>query len=254
MSKHILDDYLDALKLQLRHLPLSQQRQVLAEVRAHLEQDIDGRLAEDKRLSKDEAALQATHGFGDPKDIGVAYGANGGLVRKSTGEVLLHVAVLTGRGVARTVRTTVKWTGIALLVILVLATAAAIAAAFIASDLIQEYKDEIVESIPRPVYGYQGNWSLPDAQASMRTDTFQVSTDARGFDLRFDVQPTHGCLQLVVTAPDGSVAYQSGQGCSAYTHQMHGAQQGSWRIQYTFLAFTGRVNAEAYEYLESNTA
>lgn len=252
MPNPILDDYLDAVKRQLRHLPLREQRQVLAEIRAHLDEDIAHRQKEDKNLSRDEATLQATHDFGDPKDLGVAHGAQGGVVRKSTGEVLLHVAVLTGRGVARTVRTTVKWTGIVLLVILGLATALAIAGAFVASDLLKEYKDEIVESVPRPIYSYQATYDLEHVQATTRSDSFQVSSDARGFDLVIDILPEGGCLAMRVLAPDGTTAFDNGQGCSATNQGLHFSDPGRWTISYTFVTFTGSVDVEAYEYLEAN--
>ena len=93
MQNHILDDYLDELKLQLKHLPLAERRQVDRDIRAHLEQEVKERRKADKTLSEDEAVLAATHAFGDPKDIGISYGAGGGIVRRSTGEVVLHVAV-----------------------------------------------------------------------------------------------------------------------------------------------------------------
>lgn len=252
MPNHILDDYLDAVKRQLRHLPLREQRQVLAEIRAHLDEGIAQRQKGDKALSRDEATLQATHDFGDPKDLGVAHGAQGGVVRKSTGEVLLHVAVLTGRGVARTVRTTFKWLGITVLVLLTLGTAVAIAAAFIASDLLKEYKDEIVESVPRPIYHYEASYDLEHVQATTRSDSFQVSSDARGFDLAIDIQPEGGCLAIQVTAPDGSAAFDNGQGCSATNQGLHFSDPGRWTIRYTFVTFTGSVDVEAYEYLEAN--
>lgn len=252
MTRHILDDYLDAVKLQLRHLPLREQRQVLAEIRAHLDEDIAQRQEADKSLSRDEAALQATHDFGDPQDLGVAHGAQGGVVRKSTGEVLLHVAVLTGRGVARTLRTTIKWTGIVLLVLLALTTALAIAGVFVASDLLKEYKDELVEAVPRPIYSYEATYDLERVQATTRSDSFQVSNDARGFDLGITIQPENGCLAVQVLAPDGSTAFDNGQGCTA-THQgLHFSDPGRWTIRYTFVAFTGSVDVEAYEYLEAN--
>lgn len=253
MPNPILDDYLDAVKRQLRHLPLREQRQVLAEIRAHLDEDIAHRQKQDKALSRDEATLQATHDFGDPKDLGVAHGAQGGVVRKSTGEVLLHVAVLTGRGVARTVRTTLKWVGITVLVLLTLGTAVAIAAAFIASDLLKEYKDDIVEAVPRPIYHSSGTWALEDAQTTTRTDSFQVSSNARGFDLDIDVRPESGCLKIVITDPSGGIVYDSGTGCDTYGPHLHFSQKGTWSIQYTFVAFVGEMQVEAYEYLEANT-
>jgi hypothetical protein len=254
MPNHLLDDYLDDVKDQLKHLPATERSQVLRDVKDHLNQEIAALRKSNKGLSLDEATIKATHDFGDPRDLGVAYGSQGGVIRKSTGEVLLRVAVLASRGVARTVRTTVKWTGIVLLVLLALTVAVGITAAFIGADLLKEYKDEIATSVPRPIYGYSESWTLPDLQTTVRMDSFQVSTDARGFDLFFDLRPETGCLGVVVTNPSGTVAYQNGEGCDATSRQLHFAQQGTWSIQYTFAAFTGTAEAEAYEYLERATA
>lgn len=249
MTNRLLDDYLDDLKVQVRRLKLSEQRQVLAEIRSHLEEDIAERRKANKKLSVDEATLKATHAFGEPKDIGIAYGADGGVVRKSTGEVLLHVAVLTGRGVARTVKGTVKLVGILLAAFVVIGLIIAGIAAFV----LVEYKDEIAESIPRPLYTYEKSWDPPFAQTSTQTGSFQMSTDATGFDITFETSPQTGCVSITLFKPDNSVAYSSGEGCSAINEHLHFSDLGQWRVQYAYAAFTGTVEVHAYQYRSNDS-
>lgn len=251
MANHIRDDYLDDLTFQLKHLPDKERRAVLAEVKAHLAQETAALRKSNPALSEDEAWLQATHAFGEPRDIGVSYGSNGsagGVVRKSTGELVLQVAVLTGRGVARTVGTTVKWILIILGIVLATVLGIAVVLLIVAGGVLIAYEDEISASVPRPIYGYQAAWPLTDPQASTRTDSFQVSTDATGMDLLLEIAPQTGCLAVQVYAPDNAVAYSNGQGCDDTSQQLHFAQQGSWRIVYTFAAFTGSVDISGYEY------
>jgi hypothetical protein len=243
----ILKAYLAELRPQLGTLPPDDRRKTLDEIREHLEQDMADRRKADKALSEDEAALQATHDFGDPKDIGVAYGNKGGVVRRSTGEVLLHVAVLTGRGVARTVSGTLKVVGIIVLVLIGVGLVVAAIAAFV----LVEYKDEIAASVPRPIYSYDESWAAPDVQTGTRSGTFQVSTDATGFDIGIEASPSTGCVTITLIAPDNTVAYNSGQACDDLQEHLHFSQQGSWRIQYAFGAYTGSISVGAYEYRDT---
>lgn len=249
MTNRILDDYLAAVQRQLGFLPRRQRAEVLRDVRSHLEEKVRELRQADSRLSADEATLQATHDFGEPADLGVAYGASGGVVRKSTGEVLLRVAALTGKAAGGVL----KWTLIAVLVVLGLAVAVGIAVLFVAGGVLVAYQDEIAASVPRPIYTYSAEWAAPEFQAATRTDAFQVSTDATGFDLLIGVGQENGCLALTVTAPDGSQAYSNGQGCQDTAQQLHFAQQGTWRIQYTFAAFTGSVDVTAFEYRQGTS-
>jgi uncharacterized membrane protein len=244
MANRILDDYLAAVRRQLGSLPRAQRDEVLRDIRSHLGEKVRELRQADSRLSADEAMLQATHDFGDPADLGVAYGASGGVVRKSTGEVLLRVAALTGKAAGGVL----KWIVIAILVLVALAVVAGIAVLFVAGGVLVAYQDEIASSVPRPIYGYSEEWDLASSQAAMRTDAFQVSTDATGFDLLVDIRPEAGCLPLIVFAPDGTQAYSNGQGCQDTGQHLHFSQQGTWRIQYTFVAFSGSVDVAAFEY------
>ena len=242
MDNHILDDYLDALKPQLRHLPPAERRAVLAQVREHLEEDIRGRREEDKRLSLDEAALQATHGFGDPQDIAVAYGARGGVVRKSTGEVLLQVAVLTGRGVARTVGKTVKWTAITLAFLLLLGAVIFLALAIVYQPTIDRSLDKATDHASRVLVERS---EIHDGDTATFTDSFSITEQTVTSDFQVRVVPagsTAGCVAIVITGPGSSKVYDSTGNCEAQDFRTSFTQPGTYTIEYRLVAFTGTLS------------
>lgn len=244
MQNHILDDYLDAVQLQLRHLPLAEQRQVLAQVRDHLEEDIRGRRGEDKKLSADEAALQATHGFGDPHDLGVAYGARGGVVRKSTGEVLLHVAVLTGRGVARTVGKTLKWTAIALASLLLLGAVVFVALAIAYQPTIEKGLDKAT-SYDERILVHRAESHERDT--AVFTDSFSITERTVSSDFHVRVTPSSatgspGCAAIVITGPGDSKVYDSTGNCGPQDFRSSLTMPGAYTIEYRLVGFTGVVS------------
>ena len=108
MSK-ILDDYLRDVRRNLSHLPVRERDAVMAEMRDHLVTEARRLRHGDSGLSDDEAMLQATQAFGEPEEIGVAHGPRGGVVRRSTGEHLLDVAILTSRAAGRGAKGVLKW-------------------------------------------------------------------------------------------------------------------------------------------------
>src|SRR5687767_11115111 len=139
----ILADYLLEVRTRLSALPYKEQDEVMAEVKAHLLSDIEERRARSPKKSEDELALAATAAFGDPDEIGVAYGPKGGLVNKGTGQVLLRAAVLTGRGAKATAKAagrglgrTLKWAGI-------IVGALVLVGAVLAVVLLVAYKDTV---------------------------------------------------------------------------------------------------------------
>lgn len=241
MTSHILDDYLDALKPQLRHLPLKEQRRVLAEVREHLEEDMRGRREEDRKLSEDEAALQATHGFGDPQDLGIAYGAGGGIVRKSTGEVLLHIAIVTGRGVARTVGTTLKWTAISVAFLLLLGAIVGLALAIVYQPTIEKGLEEATSYSERVLVQRS---EVHDGDSATFTDSFTISDKLITSDFELRVTPsgdTPGCLIVIITGPGTSKAYDSTGNCDAQDFRTSFTTPGTYTIEYRLVNYTGSL-------------
>src|SRR5690242_8981585 len=117
MKHRILSDYLLSLRGQLKNLPARRRDEVLREVEAHTEAHVAELARDEPKLSADERYLRATAAFGDPAEIGFRDEAGGVLVKTSTGDVLLRMAVLTGRAAAvtgkaagRGARSLLKWT------------------------------------------------------------------------------------------------------------------------------------------------
>jgi len=249
----ILDDYLLDLRTQLLHLPYKDQDAVMADVRAHLGSDMAERKRRDPHLSDDELALQATAAFGAPDEIAVQFGPGGGLVRKSTGEVLLRAAVLTGRAAKATGRVAgrgakavVKWTAITALIVFV-------AALVVGTVVLIEYKDTIAKGVQEAtsihsIYDHQGAYAASDPRTMVMAESFQVGAKADHFDIGISAQPQTGCLAIQLTDPSGKVAYSNGQGCSSTGEHLSFTQPGTWKIQYTFAAFTGSFSANAIEH------
>lgn len=252
----IIDDYLNDIRRRLSHLGLRERDAVLEEIRLHLESEVARLRSEDKRLSKDEGALQATNSFGDPEEIGVAYGAHGGVINRTTGEMLLEVALLTTRAAGRGLRGTLKWTGIVLAIILGISLILVLAGLVFADNVIDTFQDDIRQNTPHPLYDYDGVWlGTENAHTETTMDSFQVRQGVREFTIDFRIQPLGGpeptgCAQITLTDPDGSVAYDSGTDCDADSRELTLNQQGTWQVRYTYVAFQGSVDVEAYYFEE----
>jgi hypothetical protein len=240
MTNHILDDYVDALKPHLRQLSLAEQRQVLRQVRDHLEEDIRSRREADPKLSADEAAIQATAAFGDPQDIGVAYGSGGGVVRKSTGEVLLHVAVLGGRGVARTVGKTVRWTGIALGFLILVGAVVFVVLAVAYQPTVERGLEEVASYRERDLVRRSGG---ADGDTAVFTDTFSIGERTVSSSFHLVVTPTggaaSGCMTVLITGPQATRVYDSTGDCGPQNFQGSFTAPGTYTIEYRQVAFTG---------------
>jgi len=250
----ILDDYLLEIRGRLRALPYAQQDGLVAEARAHIANDVAARRKADPTLSLQEAELAATAAFGDPGEVAAQPGG-GALVRKSTGEVLLRAAVLTGRAAKATgkaagrgARSTLKWTGIVLLVLLVTGLLLVVVGAFVGTHLADTYHDQIVESVPHQVYRYSGVWPVTSPNADVHQEAFTVPADSREVHVTFVSSPQAGCVAIQLTSPSGKVTAVNGNGCQGYNQESTFTETGDWHVQYAFLAFAGTVSAHAESY------
>ncbi len=255
----IIRDYLKHVRSRLQHLGLRQREQVLSEIQDHLELEVARLRREDSSLSADEAALKATNAFGDPGEIGVAYGAGGGVVNQTTGERLLDVAVLSGQAAGRGVRGVFKWTGITAAsivgVLLVLAVASLVLAEQLADTFQEDIRDAYaleLEAIPHPLYFYEDVWSS-DAHTDVRSDTFGVRADIKEFHFEILLEPAGdvsdaGCVKVRLLDPNGEAAYDSGNACNGDHRVFRLHEPGTWTVEYTFLAYAGQVQVEASYY------
>lgn len=244
MSK-ILEDYLRDVRRHLKQLPIRERDAVLAEIRDHLQSEARRLCAADKRLSGDEAMLQATNAFGDPQELGIAYGPQGGVVRRSTGEQLLDVAVLTSRAAGRGVKGVLKWTGIAAAVLLGAALIALIATLVFAGEIINTFEDDIREAVPHPIYHFSDDRELTDPRSGVTQESFQVADDFREFKFFLETDPEAGCVQVQLTSPSGEANDVTAGSCDAVSRSTTYTEHGTWTVRYLFAAYAGSIDVNA---------
>lgn len=248
MSK-IIDAYLRDVRSKLNHLPIRERDAVLEEIGQHLKTETKRLRQEQPTLSADEADLQATHAFGDPDELGVAYGAGGGVVNRTSGELLLDVAVLSSRAAGRGVKTTLKWTGIICGGILAIALVLLVIGLAFTGTMIHTFQDDIRENIPRPLYDYHNSWDAMEPHTATESDTFALREGTREFifsvQIRPDTTAEFGCARVVLTAPDDSTAYDSGVDCDPVDRSLTLNQEGTWSVEYIYVAYSGSVDVSA---------
>ena len=243
---HIVEDYLLELRTRLSSIPLKDRDGVLAEVRAHLAANMEDHRRSDPSLSDDELALAATTAFGDPDEIAVAFGPQGGLVRKETGEVLVPAATVSGRA-GRKGRRKMKWAIIAGAILLIGALAASLTGLYFTGvKLAQE-----VGSDSAKVYYYIQSIPASSPQTVRDPDSFDVPVNSREFRITFGTSPQTGCLGIELTSPSGVATSVNGDGCLPYQDTLVFTETGTWKVQYTYVAFSGSVTAVAEAYFKA---
>lgn len=255
MKAHIIEDYLLALRGALQQLDVRERDKVVREIRDHLKAETARLQAVDSGLSYDEAALKATAAFGDPKDIGLAYGPKPGLVRKSNGQLLLHLAVLAGRSAratgqvtGRAVRQTLKWTGVVALILFVAILAVVL-------TVIITYKDTVNMGLEKAT-SYTDRTLVERSQSmQVETTTFQDSFEitSRTVDSSFFLRITGstGCGFFTIVGPSGNTLYDTTGSCKDHQVETSFLEPGTYSITYRFAAFSGslQVHGRAVEEL-----
>lgn len=246
----IIRDYLRNVRKRLHHLGLREREIVLSEIEDHLNLEMQRLRSEDKELTPDEAALKATNAFGDPADIGIAHGAQGGVVNHTTGERLLDIAILSTQAAGRSVRGIFKWSGIAAASVLGAILLFAIVFVIFGEDTLGRLYDDAKESEAHELYSYSGIWSMTDPNTEMRTAAFDVREDMKRVEISFHILPFEpsGCARVRLLAPAGTVAYDSGTGCNKERQTLTISTPGTWQVEYTFLAFHGSLSAQGWYY------
>jgi hypothetical protein len=258
----IMSDYTRDIRKGLAHMDVRERDAVLKEIRVHLGEAVAQLQAEDPKLSPDEAAIKATYAFGNPRDIGVAYGGDNGIgvINRTTGDRLLEVAIVTGR-VAGTVAVTtgrgikgvLKWAGISIAAILGITVVLLLGTLVFAGGVIDTFQDDIRENTPRPLYQYSGSWGVTEPHTETRTDSFQIREGVRDFIIEFNIRPDDGggCTRITLTAEGSTTpAYDSGTGCGETSQTLTLSDKGTWTIQYTYVAYVGSVSVGAYYFEE----
>ncbi|MGB0652418.1 MAG: hypothetical protein ACPGQL_04385 [Thermoplasmatota archaeon] len=108
-----LQSYLRSLGARIDHLPRRIQRQVEAEVLAHVQDEARRLRAEDGELDLEGSIHAALESLGAVEGLVVAIGPVGGLVRSGTQEMVLPVRALSKEGLGRGSRRVAPWVGAA---------------------------------------------------------------------------------------------------------------------------------------------
>lgn len=244
----IVRKYLNDVKKRLNHLGLREREAVLDEIADHLEAEMARLRKADKGLSADEAALQATHAFGDPSDIGVAHGAGGGVVNQSTGERLLDVAILTTAATGRGIVGIFKWTGIIIgtVFLTLLLTGAFVLLVF--EDTIKDGIDSATEIRFRETADFQQGYGTPST-ASL-TFNIEILPETRENDLTIQwvqggTAGQVGCVVVTITDPSGDVHHNS-QNCETFQQEWSFAAVGTYDVDVQLLAGSGILTVRGY--------
>jgi hypothetical protein len=249
MTAYVLEDYLRKFKQEIAHLPFRERDAVVREVKAHLKSEAGRLREEDPSLSADEAMLQATAAFGEPEELGVAYGPQGGVVRKKGGDRLLAVAVLTGRGVVATAKATgrgarhvLKWTAIVALVLLVAGLVTGLTLLLAYQGTVDKLADKATSYSERTLVSRSQAYTTPTP--AVFSDSFSLSERTVKSELSLSIAPSNpavGCLSYTITGPGGTVAADTTGSCPTGTTSYSFTAPGTYTIQYKLVAFQGTL-------------
>lgn len=232
--------YLRRVESQLSGMDRNERSTVMLEIRDHLSAEVARRVA--AGATEDDAVQAAIEAFGEPEDLGVAYGAGGGIVNRTTGDRILEVAVLTGRAAGRGVGKVAKFLGIAALALLGAAVVITVAVVAFAGVFVAAFDDEINQAVPRPVYDRAESHDASDPMIGVQSDSFGIPDAADELRIFYSVEhdPRVGCLRIDLVAPDGDIHNLNGDGCSdAGRHTVYTAEPGTWQVRYTASGFVG---------------
>ncbi len=241
MVNQALHDYLRQVNRRLQHLPRSVQREVVAELLAHIEDQASVRQKADPGLARAQAAAQAIEAFCPADDVGVAVGPRGGIIRSSTGELLIPVAVLSGRGLGRHARSTQAWTAVAAAG----CTALVAVVAFAVFGALQDgsgWDDSELSSVEV--------WRLDLIRRDMTQASgnesawMQVPPGASPFAIDVRSSGT-GCLGLRLFDPPGFVVIDRWDGCEGIEEQVQSNSVGDWRLDVRMASFSGSLVVSA---------
>ncbi len=248
MVNQVLHGYVRQVRHRLRHLPRAVQREVMAELLAHIEDDTALRQRSNPALARQQASAEAIEAFCPADDIGVAIGPRGGIIRSSSGELLLPVAVLSGEGLGRHARMTQAWTAVAAAGSAALVAAVAFGA-FLASqgdDGALDWDSHSLDAGAATAILLDQQWSAVDGFGNT---TVSVPDWARGRAMTLAAHGT-GCVAARLYDPAGAVAVDawdpSGRAdCGSVRGTTGSVQPGVWLLQLYFEAYSGYVRMDA---------
>ncbi|HLE96923.1 MAG TPA: hypothetical protein VI997_06080 [Candidatus Thermoplasmatota archaeon] len=247
-----IEDYLSEVGRTLR-VDTERKNRILDELRAHLVEKV----ADERRAAPDEAPDATTRrvlaDFGNPRELALAYGADGPVLKNAAGEVVLRLGQAFGRGaraVGRASIPVIKWTGIAIGCVVVLALALGVWAWY---EVVPVAEDRVREWSPYPVFEHAEECaSIAACSATPTTQSFYVHGDAK--DVRMWVSGDHassgtaGSVQLTVRDPGENTKYDrtfsATQGGHIRDEVVWDLREGEWTVTWKYTAFVGEFEVE----------
>lgn len=255
----LIDDYLRDVENSLR-VDAHRRRQIVDELRSHLTEKADELAGEDPLRSRFDIEQDVLRQFGNPRDLALAYEPEGAAVlTNAAGDIVLRLGKAVGRGAAAVGRSTgtfLKWTAVALGVLLILSIGVGAWAYY----EVKPYIPSIIEQ-SEPTYQYYERCADTPCSGAPPPDTFFVRPDAQSvrFDLNTysvrssndrDLRLGNGTLHVVVTDPLGNVRFDRSfnmtDDASVHQEVSWAAEAGNWTIAYRFDGFLGAIDVQTY--------
>ena len=255
----LIENYLREVEASLR-VDAARKRQIVDELRTHLTEKVNDVATAEPLRPRPEIEQEVLREFGNPRDLALAYEPDGtAVLRDSAGDIVLRVGKAVGRGAAAVGRGTgtfLKWTAVALAVLLVISLGVGAWAYY----EIKPYIPGMIESSD-PVYQYFERCTETPCSGAPPPDTFFVRPTAQTVRFDINVYSVHldedwekhvanGTMRVVVTDPAGASAFDrtfnvTDEGSFRYETSW-AAQPGNWSIAYEFTDFVGAIDVETY--------
>ena len=226
MTNHVIEEYLDEVRTHLQ-MPAEERDAVIDEMRLHLLDKMEQLRKAEPDRSEDELALQATHSFGEPAEIG-ARGPGASLPPSSPMQSFWR----------KTTKVAVIAAGVGILLV----------ASLILADI-------GAQTFGLVDHGTEANWTvytrsnrLAD-QTSIENDTFFVPYAAQEVLLWITISPSAnntGCGGLILRDPNAQTVLDDSQNCGRVDRYLRFETAGRWQIDYKFQDFTGNVTVSVH--------
>lgn len=226
----VLQDYIRDVQKRLGHLPPAIRKRLTSEITGHVILEVASMRREDPELDQEEAARRVIESFCPPEEMLIAYGPDGGVVRSSTGQLILRSKALS-EGVDPTRKTFLLNGAAAAGWTLFIGLFAVVAFALLPSLFPDGDLD--VQSLEPEVLLDTGYQNLTGNQ------TLTVDVDREGpFEITVSVENAGGCIELDLRAAGEGPVH--GPGCAPQVSVLSDAA-GTWHVDLRAQDFSGRV-------------
>lgn len=256
----IIENYLREVEASLR-VDAARKRQIVDELRTHLTEKVADMQAAQPDRSVFEIEQEILREFGNPRDLALAYEPEGTTVlTNAAGDIVLRVGKAVGRGavaVGRNTGTFLKWTAVALGILLVISLGVGAWAYY----EVKPYIPAMIESSD-PVYEYYERCAATPCNGVLPADTFYVRPSAQTVKFQLSVYSVHpqdgdddrhvgnGTLRLVVSDAEGVARLDRVLNLTNEGYLHHevswASAEGNWTVAYEYTDFVGAIDVQAY--------